>query len=115
INEPEQNDVCVKSAPERTETLDQTIPIELVAHGVDDVRHVRTVIALPLHDQSLRPDHLLGRDQERIDAEDLVLHGVLEPTIVHPCHAIAGTEDEIDEILALAVRLAEPVRKSELA
>src|SRR5205085_8471267 len=39
--------------------------------------------------------------------------GVLEPHFVHARDAVAGAEDQIDEVVAVK-RLAEPVRKGEL-
>ena len=73
------------------------------------MEHVGAVEALALHDERLRPDHLLrGRELHR-SAQHLAHRRVLEPFLVDRRDRIAGAEDDVDEILA-ADRLAEPVR-----
>ena len=93
--------------------IDEAPPVELVADRVDDVRDVGAVEALALHDQPLRPDHLLGRNQLHVDVEDDAVDRVVEPQLVDDRDAVAGAEDQVDEVVALE-RLAEPVRKREL-
>src|ERR1051326_3974213 len=113
IDEREQNEMREQRAPVRTEALDEALPIELLARRANHVRDVRAVEALALHDQSLRPDHLLGRNQLDVHVEHFLSHRELEPSVVDTRDAVARAENQIDEVLAF-VGLAEPVRKRQL-
>ena len=77
------------------------------------VGDVAAVEALALHDERLRPDHLLGRAEPDRHPEHLVLDRVLEPAVVHPRDAVARAEDHVDEVLAVA-GLAQPVGEGAL-
>ncbi len=104
----------VKAAPVFAIAIDEPPPIHPVAGGEDDVRDVRAIEALALHDQALGPDHLLGRDEPHLDVEDDALDRVIEPELIDGRHAVAGAEDEIDEVFAFE-RFPQPVRKGQLA
>jgi hypothetical protein len=77
------------------------------------VRDVGAVEALALHDQSLRPDHLLGWNEAHRHPDHFRRHGVIEPDVVDLRDAVAGAEDQIDEVVAVKC-LAEPMRKRQL-
>src|SRR5439155_1670776 len=75
--------------------------------------HVGAVEPLALLHEGLRPDHFLGRTEPHLHAEDLSLARVGEPQIVDGGDAVARSEDHVDQ-MAVAVDLAEPVRKRQL-
>src|SRR5436305_3526562 len=113
IDVPEEHDVCVQHAPVLRVPVDEVPPVELRPDGFDDVSDVRAVEALPLHDQSLRPDHLLGRNEPNVHADDFTRNGSLEPLIVYFCDTVSSTKNEINEIITIK-RLSEPVREGQL-
>jgi hypothetical protein len=77
------------------------------------VGDVRSVVALALLDERLRPDDLLGGHKLYRQVEHHVVDGVLEPLLVDGCDGIAGAIDHVHEVLA-AIGLANPVRKGDL-
>src|SRR6267378_1379294 len=113
IDEAEQYQVGHEHAPVITEARDQPRPVDALGGGSQDMRDVAAVEALALHDEGLRPDHLLGGDEPHGPAEHLFPDAVTEPLVVDGGHAVAGAEDDVDEVVA-APRLAEPVRKRQL-
>src|SRR5438874_3956638 len=113
IDESEEHQVRHQYAPVVAEARDQPRPVDALRRGPQDVRDVRTIEALALHDEGLGPDHLFRRDQPHRTAEDFFLHAVDEPFVIHGGDAVAGAEDDVDEILP-APRLAEPVWERQL-
>ncbi len=69
---------------------------------------VGTVEAFALHDVGFLPDDLLGRANRQREAEDVCFARELEPFVIHFADAVAGAEDEVDEI-RLLVHLGQPV------
>src|SRR6266550_9403139 len=98
----------------RLESLKKSRPIQIPAAGQYDVDHVGAVEALPLHDERLGPDHLLGRNEVHALAENDVLGGVLEPAVVDHRDSISRAEDDI-HVGPAPVNLAKPVRKCKLS
>src|SRR5690349_8081046 len=113
IDEAEQYQVRHQHTPGVAEARHQPRPVDAVGRGAQDVRDVAAVEALPLHDEGLRPDHLLGRNEPDGAAEDLVEHAMVEPLVVDDRDAVAGAEDDVDEVVATP-RLAEPVRERQV-
>src|SRR5439155_23854979 len=111
--EAEENDVREQCPPVAAVTVEEAAPVEPVADGPDEVGDVGAVEALAFHDQPLRPDHLLRRDELDVHLEDLAGDGALEPELVDDGDAVAGAEDEVDEVLPFP-SLADPVREGEL-
>ena len=74
---------------------------------------VGAVIALPLHDERFRPNHLRDRTNLLRSAENLSRLGIFEPVIIDRGDAVPGAENDIDKIISL-IDLGEPMRKSEL-
>ena len=100
-------------SPVGAEPLEETAPVEPVAVGKDDMGHVRAVEALALHDERLRPHALLRRRHQDVEAEHVLLGGVLEPLVVHHRHAVARAEDHVDEPIRRP-DLGQPVREHQL-
>src|SRR6266545_998693 len=109
VREPEEEDVREEDLPVPLEANEEPVPVELVAARAEQVVHVGAVVALALEDEGLRPDHLLHRREQDLDAHDLRPARVAEPEVVHHGDAVSGGEDEVDVPLA-PVRLADPAR-----
>src|SRR5688500_14778614 len=71
---------------------------------------VSPIESLAFHDESLGPDHLLSRDEFDGHTEHGAVDGVFKPFLVNSRHAVAGAENDVDEVLVMK-RLGEPVRK----
>ena len=61
IDEAEEDEMAEQHAPVRSEAPHQPVPVQQAAAVTEQVGDVGAVVALALHDQRLRPDHLLGR------------------------------------------------------
>ena len=95
------------------EALAQPVPVERPGARVQEVRDVGAVVALALHHERLRPDHLLDRAEQDRHVQHARGHRVVEPVVVHHADAVARVEDQVHVIAALA-DLAEPVREGQL-
>src|SRR5262245_15840 len=113
VDVPEQDEMGHQHAPGVAEARDEPGPVDALGRGAQDVRHVGAVEALALHDERLRPDHLLDRNEPDGAAEDLLRYAVLEPLVVDDGDAVARAEDDVDEVVA-AARFAQPVREGQL-
>src|SRR5262245_21968946 len=102
-----------QDAPVRAESGDQAVPIEAPPAGADQVRDVRAVVSLPLHDESLGPDHLLRWRHAHGHTQHEGSLTVGEPFVVDLGHTIARAVDDVDAV-AVDLRLAEPVRKRQV-
>src|SRR5262245_7659332 len=60
VDEAKQDEMAQKDPPVRPETANETVPVEQAAAVAHDMRDVRAVEALALHDHRLGPDHLFG-------------------------------------------------------
>src|SRR5262249_9922716 len=108
IDESKKHQMTEKNFPVRTETLQESSPIEVVAFGQNQMSNVGAVIALALHDEGFRPDHFLHGANLSRSAENLSGIGVSEPVVIDRGYAVAGAENDIDEVVSL-VNLGEPM------
>src|SRR6266851_4085430 len=113
IDEAEECQMVEQDPPVGTEPGQEAAPVELPVAGPDQVRDVRAVVALALHHECLRPDHLLGRAQAHGHAEHGRGHGVSEPSPVDVGDTVARAVDDVD-VVALEMRLPQPVRKGQI-
>jgi len=77
------------------------------------VRDVGAVEALALHDERLGPDGFFRRAELHRNAKDFLLDGVLEPAVVDFGDAVAGVENDVNEVLAV-MRFGEPMVEGDL-
>src|SRR5690606_32669587 len=110
IDEAEQDHVAEQYPPVPVESAEQPLPVEAVRAGQEDVRHVRAIVAITLHDERLGPERFLRWTDADGEPEDLFLAGMLEPLVIHRRHAVAGTEDHVDESV-VRFDLGQPVRR----
>src|SRR5919112_1343582 len=75
--------------------------------------HVGTVIALPLHDERLRPDSLLWWRDLDGNIENPPVCGMLEPAVIHYGYAVSRTENDVDEPFGRP-DLGQPMREHQL-
>jgi hypothetical protein len=83
----------------KPEAPQQSLPIEPLPQGKNEMGHVGAVKALPLHNKRLGPDGLFNRRDLHRYAEDLTPLGILKPPVVHLGHAVPRAEDDVDEPL----------------
>src|SRR5690606_41504991 len=88
----------------------QPRPVEAVGAGRQDVRYVRAIVAITGHDDRLGPERFLRWTDADGELEDVFLAGMLEPLVIHRRHAVAGTEDHVDESV-VRFDLGQPVRR----
>ena len=100
-------------APVTPESKEQSRPVQARPAGLEDVRDVGAVVALALHDEAFRPDHLFRGHEPDGHAEHGVVDRVLEPQLVDGRDPISRAEDDVHQVLA-AAGLAEPVRERDL-
>ncbi len=55
VDEAEHQEVAEEQLPVRREALDEAVPVQRVHAGAEQVRDVRAVVALALHDLRLLP------------------------------------------------------------
>ena len=79
----------VQDAPVRAEAAQQTRPLEARSPRADDMVDVGAVEGIALLDETLGPDHLLGRHQPHRHAQDVGIDGVVEPLVIDPAQAVA--------------------------
>ena len=113
IDEVKEDHMRKQHRPEAPEAIDQASPVHGPAGHADEVGDVGAIEALALHDEGLRPQHLLGRDEAHLVTEHLGRTGVLEPDVIHHGEPVAGSEDDVDEVLT-GLDLAEPVLRLHL-
>ena len=113
IDVAEHHDVREEHAPVIVEAHQQPIPVERRPELADEVHHVGAVEALALLHKALRPNHLLRGTQLHGDVEEPGVDRVREPEIVDARDAVAGAEDDVDEMMA-AVDLPQPMRERQL-
>ena len=113
VDELEQHEVGEQHAPVPAEAAQHPLPVERGALAQQQVGDVGAVVAVLLHHERLRPDHLLRRHQARLDAEHAGRTGVGEPLVVDHRDAVAGAVDHVEAVVAL-LGLGEPVGESDL-
>src|SRR5712692_8868329 len=111
--EAERDEVAEQDRPVVAEPIQDVAPVELRAPAAQQVVDVRAVEAFPLLDVPLLPDHLLGRDDERLPVEDRGARGPPFPFLVDGPDAVARGEDEVDEVRP-GERLRDPHRVGHL-
>ena len=89
------------------EALQQMVPVELPAFAAQQMVDIRAVEPLALLDESLLPDHLFRRHDQRLEPEHGARGGPAAPLLVHRCDAVPGGEDQVDEPGA-RIRLRQP-------
>jgi hypothetical protein len=75
--------------------------------------HVGAVIALALHNESLRPDHFFHGTDPSGGAEGTSGFGVSKPIVIDHGDAISGAENDIDKIIP-AINFCQPMGESQL-
>ena len=86
---------------------EQPLPVDPLGLPQNEMGNVGTVVAMPVLQQRLRPDHL-GRRRE-LDRHVIELRRVafLEPMVGDADHRGGGTEDHVEEAVA-ASHLGDP-------
>jgi len=79
------------------EALQQMVPVEVSAFAAQQMVDIRAVEPLALLDESLLPDHLFRRHDQRLKPEHGARGGPAAPSLVHRCDAVPGGEDQVDE------------------
>src|SRR5215207_8516136 len=100
-------EVGEKKLPMVAYLIEDTVPVEVPAHGEYDVEHVVHVAAVLRNHEYLREDHLLGRDDECLSAEDGNLLRVREPGLFYGAGAVVGSVNDVHEELP-PPRLGDP-------
>src|SRR4029077_9407401 len=113
IDEVVQDHVRQQHRPEPAEAIDQAAPVHGSSHDPDQMGDVGAVVPLALHDEGLRPEHLLRRDQPYLVPQHLGRRGVLEPRIVDGRQSVPRSEDDVHEVAA-GFDLAQPVLRLHL-
>src|SRR5215831_3640598 len=74
---------------------------------------VAAVVAITFHDESLRPEQLLCRNDLDLHAQNFAGHSMLKPSVIDRAKTIARIENHIDAPIILD-SLAEPMAKTPL-
>src|SRR5262252_4953335 len=74
---------------------------------------VTAVVAITFHDESLRPEQLLCRNDLDLYAQNFAGHSILKPPIIDRAQAVARIENHVDAPILLN-SLAEPMAKPPL-
>jgi len=92
--------VTQQHPPVRPEPVQQAIPVQQSAAVAETGAPRRRHQPLPLHDERLGPDHLLGRAQPRRHAEDLLVDRVREPSSSTSATPFPELKIHVDEAVA---------------
>ncbi len=110
VNESEKNKVAEKHRVVVVEALQEAIPVETTCLCAQQMSNIGSIIAFAFHDKGFRPDRFFDGTHEDFESPQIHLASVRKPSVVDRSGAIAGVEDEVDEMDSGGVKdLGEPM------
>src|SRR3954469_1980965 len=97
-------------APILTEAPQQVRPIEPFRATEKQMRNIRAVETLALHDVTFEPERFFRRGDGCAFVQHSLFARSFKPGIVHFAQAVSGTEDQVNAILP-AFSFPQPMRK----